>query len=115
MCYLNTKGTKVHDANLGGNITQDTEFHAVIEGGIMNQVGDVDLKEIDMIDDNGGDDLMDVVGLLEEARDSDFVEGDAAVHDSEVRLTVSNDNLVWVSGREEKANGEGERGRRGGN
>jgi len=40
------------------------------------------------------------VGLLEEARDGGFAEGDATVHDGEDELAVSDANLVWVGGGE---------------
>jgi len=54
------------------------------------------------------------MGLLEEAGDGGFAEGDPAVHDGEAGLAVSDANLVGVGGGEEEANGEGERGRGGG-
>jgi len=114
VCYLNGRGIEVHDADLGGDIAEDAEVHAVVEGGIANQVGGVGLEEIDAIDGDGGDDLAGAVGLLEEAGDGGFPEGDAAVHDGEAGLAVSDADLVRVGGGEEEANGEGERGRGGG-
>jgi len=63
---------------------------------------------------DGRNDLTGVVGLLEEVRNGGFADGDATVHDGEARLVVSNANLVWVGGREEKANGDGEKSRGGG-
>lgn len=111
---LNARRIEVDDADLGGDVAEDAEVDAVVEGGVAEEVGGVGLEEIDAIDGDGGDDLSGAVGLLEEAGDGGSAEGDAAVHDGEAGLAVLDADLVGVDGGEEEAYGEGERGGGGG-
>ena len=104
--YLNSRRIEVDDADLGSNVSQDSQVDSVVEGGVSDQIGGVRLKQIDAIDGDGGDHLSGAVRLLEESGDGGFSEGDAAVHYGEAGLAVPDPDLVGVGGGEEEATGE---------
>ncbi|PON60248.1 hypothetical protein PanWU01x14_154200, partial [Parasponia andersonii] len=106
---LNARGIEVQDADLGTNITKDSELDPVIERSVLDQIDGVGLEKVDPIDGYGGHHLPAAVRLLIEPGDRGFPQRNPSVHDGKPGLAVLDPHLVGVDHREEHPNVERER------
>ncbi|PON83869.1 hypothetical protein TorRG33x02_203090, partial [Trema orientale] len=106
---LNSRGIEVQDADLGANITEDSELDPVIERSVLDQIDGVGLEKVDPIDGYGGHHLPGAVRLLVEPGDRGFPQRNPSVHDGKPGLAVLDPHLVGVDRREEHPNVERER------
>lgn len=107
--YLNPGGIEGEDADLSGDIAENSELDAVVQGSVTDQIGGVGLEQIDAIDGDGGVHLSLAVGVLEETREGGSAQRNSAVHDREPGFPVLDPHLVGVDGGEYHSDVEGQR------
>lgn len=94
--YLYSRGCEAQDADLGADISGDTEVDAVVEGGVAHEVESVGLEDVEAIHAHPALDQAAAVGRLHKPGHSRHPKRHAAVHHVERSVPVLDLHLVRV-------------------